>query len=232
MENLWALILGVLLPVVLCIAGCTLLLYPTLSQRANSKKQAQVVHSYVEETGALDDTVISEELERARAYNDRLRGEICPKDPFAEEEQDSKTYEQLLRFGQDGIMGYVEIPKIEVMLPIYHGVGKDVLSKGIGHLPESSLPVGGEGTHCVLAGHSGMSYARLFTDLPDLKIGDQFFIHTYGKTLTYTVDQIKTVLPSDTRDLAIETEKDFVTLVTCTPYGVNSHRLLVRGEST
>ena len=129
-------------------------------------------------------------------------------------------------------MGYVEIPSIDVMLPIYHGVGADILAKGVGHLPETSLPVGGESTHAVLAGHSGMSNARLFTDLPKLEMGDVFYIHIYDRTLTYTVDQIKTVLPTDTADLTIVPGEDYVTLVTCVPVTVNSHRLLARGTRT
>ena len=129
-------------------------------------------------------------------------------------------------------MGYIEVPKINVLLPIYHGVSSGVLSKGIGHLPETSLPVGGTSTHCVLAGHSGMSNARLFTDLPKLENGDVFYLHIYNKTLTYTVDQVKKVLPTDTSDLTIVDGEDYVTLVTCVPIAVNSHRLLVRGTRT
>ncbi len=138
----------------------------------------------------------------------------------------------LLQATTEGVMGYVEIPSIDVMLPIYHGVGSDILAKGVGHLPETSLPVGGESTHAVLAGHSGMSNARLFTDLPELEVGDVFFIHIYNKTMEYTVDQIKTVLPTNTADLTIVPGQDYVTLVTCVPVTVNSHRLLVRGTRT
>ena len=145
---------------------------------------------------------------------------------------DNPNYNTLLWATQEGVMAYVEIPKIGVLLPIYHGVGSDVLMKGVGHLPETSLPVGGESTHCVLAGHSGMTHARLFTDLPKLEIGDEFCIHVYDQTLTYTVDQIKPVIPTDTRDLTIMEGKDYVTLLTCVPVGVNSHRLLVRGMRT
>ena len=129
-------------------------------------------------------------------------------------------------------MGYVEIPSIGVFLPIYHGVSNDILMKGVGHLPETSMPVGGPSTHAVLAGHSGMSGARLFTCLSMLKSGDVFYIHVYDQDLTYTVDQIKKVVPTDTSELQIVDGADYVTLVTCVPVGVNSHRLLVRGKRT
>ena len=154
-------------------------------------------------------------------------------DPFAEQDAEASTdYDTLLNFTAEGVMGYVEIPKIEVLLPIYHGVSSDILAKGVGHLPETSLPVGGASTHCVLAAHSGMSSARLFTDLPKLEQGDVFYIHVYNQTLTYIIDQIKTVLPSDTSDLTIVPGEDYVTLLTCVPIAVNSHRLLVRGVRT
>ena len=153
-------------------------------------------------------------------------------DPFENKLEENDQYPTLLNFTAEGVMGYIEIPKINVLLPIYHGVSSGVLSKGIGHLPETSLPVGGESTHCVLAGHSGMSNARLFTDLPKLENGDVFYLHIYNKTLTYTVDQVKKVLPTDTSDLTIVDGEDYVTLVTCVPVAVNSHRLLVRGTRT
>ena len=129
-------------------------------------------------------------------------------------------------------MGYVEIPSIGVFLPIYHGVSNNILMKGVGHLPETSMPVGGPSTHAVLAGHSGMSGARLFTDLPKLKEGAVFYIHVYDRDLTYTVDQVKKAAPTDTSELQIVDGEDYVTLVTCVPVGVNSHRLLVRGKRT
>jgi len=215
------------------IVGCALLLYPTVSQWLTSGKQSQVVANYESAVDDLDDEDARRELERARKYNEDLTESVALSDPFAEQDTTENTdYDTLLNFTAEGVMGYVEIPKINVLLPIYHGVGSDILAKGVGHLPETSLPVGGESTHCVLAAHSGMSNARLFTDLPKLEVGDIFYIHVYRKTMTYTVDQIKTVLPSDTSDLTIVSGQDYVTLLTCVPIAVNSHRLLVRGVRT
>lgn len=182
----------------------------------------------------MDDEAAQRELEKAEEYNDDLTESVeLLNDPFMQSDSlDNTDYDDLLNATAEGVMAYLEIPAIDVLLPIYHGVDNGELSKGIGHLPETSLPVGGESTHSVLAGHSGMSNARLLTDLPKLKEGDVFYIHVYGRTLTYTVDQIKTVLPTDTSDLTITPGEDYVTLVTCTPYGVNTHRLLVRGTRT
>ena len=150
----------------------------------------------------LDEEVVEREIRRARQYNRDLTDTVAQSDPFKTEGTvDISEYDTLLQATQEGVMAYIELPAIDVYLPIYHGVSSGVLEKGIGHLPETSLPVGGESTHCVLAGHSGMSNARLFTDLPKLKQGDVFYIHVYNRTLTYTVDQICTVLPTDPSDL-------------------------------
>lgn len=208
--------------------GCALLSYTTIANWYNQKHQSQLYADYNETMDNLDNSQAEAELQKAEAYNRGLK-EIV--DPFGDSEVDT-DYSRLLNFTAEGVMGYVEIPKLSVLLPIYHGVGTDVLSEGIGHLPETSLPVGGESTHCVLAGHSGMSYAKLFTDLPKLEPGDEFYIHVYNKTMIYTVDQIKTVKPTNVTDLTIVEGKDYVTLVTCVPRGVNSHRLLVRGTRT
>ena len=142
----------------------------------------------------------------------------------------SASYEQLLNVHQDGIMAYVEIPKISVNLPIYHGAGDDSLNRGVGHLLGSALPVGGEATHCILTGHSGLAKDKLFSDLDKLEVGDMFFIHVLNDTLAYRVKELFTVLPEDTSRLMIEGQHDYCTLITCTPLGVNTHRLLVRGE--
>lgn len=215
------------------LAGCALLAYPTASQWWNARHQSNVVADYVSQVEALDDETVEQELRRARAYNRDLTHTVALTDPFKTEGTvDTTAYETLLQATDDGVMGYIEIPKIHVLLPIYHGTSTEVLAKGVGHLPETSLPVGGESTHAVLAGHSGMSSARLFTDLPKLAEGDVFYIHVYDRTLTYTVDQIKTVTPTDTKDLTIVSGQDYVTLVTCVPVIVNSHRLLVRGTRT
>ena len=212
--------------------GCALLAYPKLSQWLNNRHQSEVIADYSSAVDGLDDGEAEKELRRAADYNRELTNTVSLTDPFENKLEENDQYPTLLNFTAEGVMGYIEIPKINVLLPIYHGVSSNVLSKGVGHLPETSLPVGGESTHCVLAGHSGMSNARLFTDLPKLENGDVFYLHIYNKTLTYTVDQVKKVLPTDTSDLTIVDGEDYVTLVTCVPIAVNSHRLLVRGIRT
>ena len=214
------------------LGGCALLAYPKVSQWFNDLHQSEVIADYSSAVDGLDDEEAQRELKRAEDYNDQLTEKVALADPFETKLTENDQYPTLLNFTAEGVMGYIEIPKINVLLPIYHGVSSGVLSKGIGHLPETSLPVGGTSTHCVLAGHSGMSNARLFTDLPKLENGDVFYLHIYNKTLTYTVEQIKKVLPTDTSDLTIIDGEDYVTLVTCVPIAVNSHRLLVRGTRT
>ena len=214
------------------LGGCALLAYPKVSQWLNDWHQSEVIADYSSAVDSLDDEEAQRELKRAKDYNDQLTENVGLTDPFENKLDENDQYQTLLNFTTEGVMGYIEIPKINVLLPIYHGVSSSVLSKGIGHLPETSLPVGGTSTHCVLAGHSGMSNARLFTDLPKLEKGDVFYLHIYNKTLTYTVDQVKKVLPTDTSDLTIVDGEDYVTLVTCVPIAVNSHRLLVRGTRT
>lgn len=221
----------IIIAIFVFLVGCTLLAYPAASQWVNDHFQSTICADYASAVADMDDTAAEEELKKAATYNKELTEAVeLLDDPFMQsEELDNNDYNIILNATADGVMAYLEIPSINVMLPIYHGVDNGELSKGIGHLPETSLPVGGESTHTVLAGHSGMSNARLLTDLPKIKEGDIFYIHVYGRTLTYTVDQIKTVLPTDTSDLTIIPGEDYVTLVTCTPYGVNTHRLLVRG---
>ena len=214
------------------LGGCALLAYPKVSQWLNNFHQSEVIADYSSAVDGLDDEAAQRELKRAEDYNDQLMETVALTDPFETKLTENDQYPTLLNFTAEGVMGYIEIPKINALLPIYHGVSSGVLSKGIGHLPETSLPVGGESTHCVLAGHSGMSNARLFTDLPKLENGDVFYLHIYNKMLTYTVDQVKKVLPTDTSDLTIVDGEDYVTLVTCVPVAVNSHRLLVRGIRT
>ena len=223
-----------ILVVLVFLGGIGLLLYPAVSQWVNDNYQSTVCAEYADAVEGLDDEAAKQELKKAEDYNDDLTESVELLDnPFMQADAvDNDGYGDLLNATAEGVMAYLEIPDINVMLPIYHGVEDGELKKGIGHLPETSLPVGGESTHCVLAGHSGMSNARLLTDLPKLQQGDVFFIHVYNKTLCYTVDQIKTVLPTNTADLTITQGEDYVTLVTCTPYGVNSHRLLVRGTRT
>ena len=224
----------IMIAVVTFLLGGSLLAYPTVSQWVNNHFQSTICADYSDTVAKLDDAAAQEELAKAEKYNDDLTEFVkLLEDPFMQsEELDIGDYNAILNATTDGVMAYLEIPSIDVMLPIYHGAENGELEKGIGHLPETSLPVGGESTHCVLAGHSGMSNARLFTDLPKLKQGDVFYIHVYNRTLTYTVDQIKTVLPTDTSDLNIVSWQYYLTLITCTHYGVNSHRLLVRGTRT
>ena len=225
-------ILPLMLAGCIFLGGCALLAYPKLSQWLNDRHQSEVIAYYSNAVDGLDDGEAQRELKRAKDYNDQLTENVGLTDPFENKLEENDQYPTLLNFTAEGVMGYIEIPKINVLLPIYHGVSSNVLSKGVGHLPETSLPVGGESTHCVLAGHSGMSSVRLFTDLPKLESGDVFYLHIYNKTLTYTVDQVKKVLPTDTSDLTIVDGGDYVTLVTCVPIAVNSHRLLVRGTRT
>ncbi len=217
------------LAVLAILVGIGILAYPTVCKWLNGQEQSAVIADYTQAASA-DDTM-QEELERARRHNDNLWDAVALVDPFSQASIiDSSDYRDLLDFTAEGVMGYVEIPSIDVLLPIYHGVGSDVLAKGVGHIPETSLPVGGDSTHAVLVAHSGMTNARLFTDLPKLELGDVFYIHTCNETLTYTVDQSKQVYPSDTSALQIVEGQDYVTLVTCVPITVNTYRLLVRGK--
>ena len=223
--------LGLLLAGCILLVGCALLLYTPINQWLEGRRQSEVCAAYADATNGMDDSDAERELSKARQHNRDLSERVALSDPFqTPDNTDTTDYDALLRGNRDGVMAYIEIPKINVSLPVYHGVSSAVLNKGVGHLPETSLPVGGKSTHAVLAGHSGMSHARLFTDLPKLEVGDEFYIHVYKKTLTYRVDQIKKVWPWDTQDLNIVEGQDYVTLLTCVPIAVNSHRLLVRGK--
>lgn len=225
--------LPILISVLLFLSGCGMLLYPALSNWLSSRRQSELYASYQEQVDELDDGDAEAELQKAEAYNNQLADQVkLVSDPFQNGTADIAEYDAILNVTPAGVMGYVEIPSIGVFLPIYHGVSNDILMKGAGHLPETSMPVGGPSTHAVLAGHSGMSRARLFTDLTKLKTRDVFYIHVYDRTLTYSVDQVKKTVPTDTSDLQIVDGEDYVTLVTCVPVGVNSHRLLVRGKRT
>ena len=224
--------------VILFLAGLSLLLYPFVSNRWNTYRQERLMSSYEdtvtqrEEAGEID---YESEWEKARAYNEALLPSILP-DSFAVAEAENEagqvdeTYMSALNLAGDGIMGSVEIPKINITLPIYHTTDKEVLEKAAGHLEGSSLPIGGESTHSVISAHRGLPSAALFTDLDRLEEGDHFLLHVLDDTLCYEVDQILTVEPDETESLAVEEGEDLVTLLTCTPYGVNSHRLLVRGH--
>lgn len=211
------------------LTGLGFLLYPTVSDRWNRMHQTRAITAYAEAAASMDDADYEKVMAAARAYNEELaaRGGSVT---LTEEEK--AAYEAQLNITGQGIMGYIDIPKINCYLPVYHGTTEGVLQTSVGHLEGSSLPVGGESTHCVLSGHRGLPSARLFTDLDQIITGDMFMVCVLDEVLTYEVDQILVVLPEETEALAIETGKDYCTLVTCTPYGVNSHRLLVRGRRT
>ena len=212
---------------VVFLVGLGLLLYPTVSNWWNSRRQSQAIVEYTEQTSAMDEAHVAELLEAARQYN---AGLAADEGRFTPTPADTTEYENLLDVSDTGIMGYLEIPKLDVSTPIYHGTDASVLQSGAGHLEGSSLPVGGKGTHTVLSGHRGLPSSKLFTDLDDMEQGDVFMIHVLDRTLTYQVDQIVTVDPYDMDDLAIDPDQDYCTLVTCTPYGINTQRLLVRGH--
>lgn len=214
--------------ILLIITGLSLLLYPVLSNYLKSIAYSNAIMDYQRVVEGLEPESYADILARAESYNEDLVGREYIMLPFSEE--DEADYQSQVRLPGTDVMGYVVIPKINVSLPIYHGTSDTVLQNGIGHLEGSSMPVGGLGTHAVLSGHRGLVSARLFTDLDRLVIGDTFKILVLGEVLLYEVDDISTVLPSDSGILQIDPEQDYCTLLTCTPYGVNSHRLLVRGH--
>ena len=219
--------LSTMLLILVLFAGLSLLLYPSLSDYWNSFHASQAVATYSEEVRNLNADKYDRLIGEAREYNAALPGRYKA---FFLSESDRSTYNSLLDVNGTGVMGYIEIPTIQISLPIYHGTEDEVLQIAVGHLDWSSLPVGGEGTHCVLSGHRGLPSAKLFTNLDKLVAGDKFVIRVLDEVMTYEVDQILIVEPNDLSALAIEKGKDLCTLVTCTPYGVNSHRLLVRGH--
>lgn len=215
---------------VFLLAALLILNLPFVSQWYNDRDQRQVVADYEDGVGGMAQGQMQTVLREAESYNQELakrQGSIA--DAFSARESVDEEYDRQLNFG-NGMMGYLEIPQIDLMLPIYHGTGNQSLEKGVGHLYGSSLPVGGENTHGVLSAHRGLPSKELFTNLDQMERGDVFLLHVGDRTLAYQVDQTQTVEPSDTQSLSIETGKDYVTLVTCTPYGINSHRLLVRGQ--
>ena len=213
--------------VLILLAGLSLLLYPTVSDYWNSLHQSRAIASYAEQVAEIDSDTYEQLWADAQAYNQSLIGKAGRYDMTDEERT---KYESLLNVSGNGIIGYIEIPSIKCSLPIYHGTDEAILQIAVGHIEGTSLPVGGSGTHCVLSGHRGLPSARLFTDLDKMVVGDTFLMRVLDETLTYEVDQIRIVLPNEMDDLEIEEGKDYCTLVTCTPYGINSHRLLVRGH--
>ena len=209
------------------LVGLSLLLYPSVSDYWNSFHQSRAIAAYAEQVANIDNDIYAQLWEKARAYNQTLVGK---QNRFQITEEEQETYESLLNVGGNGIIGYIEIAKIGCSLPIYHGTDEGVLQIAIGHIEGTSLPTGGESTHCVVSGHRGLPSAKLFTDLDKLIAGDTFVLRVMDETLTYEVDQILIVEPHELDALQIEEGKDYCTLVTCTPYGINTHRLLVRGH--
>ena len=221
-NSLINLILVLIFPV-----GLSLLLYPSFSDYWNSFHQSRAIMSYLEDVGGMDSAEYDAVIARARAYNDAIDKESFRWFLSDEERED---YNSQLNVSKGGSMGYISIEKLHVQLPIYHGTDESVLQTSIGHLDWTSLPVGGESTHSVLSGHRGLPRAKLFSDLDKLTEGDVFTLNILNETLSYQVDQIRVVEPQDVTDLQIVPGKDYCTLFTCTPYGINTHRLLVRGH--
>lgn len=213
--------------VVIVLAGLCLLLYPSFSDWWNSMHQSRAIAAYVETVDAMSQDEIDEILAAAREYNERLWHR---QNRWVLSEEEQEEYNSLLDVSGNGIMGYISIPVIGVNLPIYHGTEESVLQVAAGHLSSTSLPVGGPGTHAAVSGHRGLPSARLFTDLDQLKVGDIFTISVLNEVYTYQIEQIVTVLPEDTSQMNLYQGEDLCTLQTCTPYGVNSHRLLLRGR--
>lgn len=227
MKNKHKQTLSTLLLVLVFLVGLSLLLYPTVSDYWNSLHQSRAIASYAEQVATLDNAAYDALWAEARAYNDTLRTKT---DRFTLTDEELAEYNATLNVPGTNVIGYIEIPKIDCYLPIYHGTDEATLQKGVGHIESTSLPIGGEYRHAVLTGHRGLPSAELFTRLDELDIGDEFYIHVLDKTLAYQVDRILTVEPDELESLVAEPGRDYVTLVTCTPYGVNTHRLLVRGS--
>ncbi len=219
------------------VVGFLIFAYPTISDQWNTYRQSRLISNYESAMGEMSPEDFSAEWAKAEAYNKTITYNDFTQDVFSGEEvsMEGTEYWSVLNIGNDGIMGYLMIPKINQTIPIYHGTSDKVLQKAIGHLSGTSLPIGGEGTHCVVAAHRGLPSAKLFTDVDQLKEGDKFYAHILDKTFAYEVDQILPMVDKDDLDtltgaMQIEEGKDYMTLLTCTPYGVNSHRLLIRGH--
>ena len=222
----------IIISVILFLFALGLTVYPVVANYVNQKYASEVHTAYLEVVEQVDDTALQEAKAMAVRYNQAILPGTAATDAYSKEAilSASEDYDHQLNVTGDGIMGYVEIPKINVNLPIYHGTGSDSLERGVGHLLGSSLPVGGESTHTILTGHSGMASQKMFTDLVQVEVGDVFYLHILDETLAYQVRELNTVLPHDTSLLGISTGEDLCTLITCTPYGINTHRLLVTGS--
>ena len=225
-----------IIQVLIILIGVALLVYPWIANYLNEHAAKSTISTYENEVKHTDKKEKEEMLEKAREYNEKLASShVVLTDPFSEETNggiSEKEYYQLLNLDNTGVMCSLEIPSINVDLPVYHGTSNSVLEKGVGHLEGTSLPVGGKDTHAVFTGHTGLNKAKLFTDLTELQKGDQFYIRVLDKILAYEVCRIDVVLPEDTSKLSVVDGQDLVTLVTCTPYGQNTHRILVRGKRT
>ena len=219
--------LSTIILVLVLVLGLGIMLYPTVSDWWNSFHQTRAIASYSDAVATMDNEIYDQLWQEAEAYNAALAQKA---NPYFFTEEDQALYDSTLNVSGTGVMGYIDIPEIKCTLPIYHGTSEAVLQVGVGHIEGSSLPVGGEGTHCVLSGHSGLPSAVLFTHLEDLDIGDLFTLQIMDETLTYEVDRFNRVLPHEMELLTIEEGKDSCTLVTCTPYGINTHRLLVHAH--
>lgn len=219
--------IGTILLILAFLFGVALLLYPTLSDYVNSLHQSKAISTYADTVENMDTEQYQATLAAAEEYNTQLAQKP---QSYTLTETETEKYNSLLNVDGSGVMGYIEIPSIKVSLPLYHGTDEVVLQQAIGHLEWTSLPVGGESSHCVLSGHRGLPSAKLFTNLDKLAVGDTFMLRVLDEVLTYEVDQILIVEPKDTEALQIVPGEDYCTLVTCTPYGINTHRLLVRGH--
>ena len=220
-----------IISIIFIIVGVIIFSYPTVSNYFAEKNQVEVIREYEEMVVQIDKDEIELEKEKAQTYNENLSGEPVH-DPFIAGSGYAlpENYTEVLNISEDGAMAYIEIPKISVHLPIYHGTSDEVLQKGVGHIQSTSIPIGGESTHSVLTGHTGLPSAELFTRLDELEIGDIFYIHVLNDILTYKIYETKVILPDNIDELQITSGKDLITLVTCTPYGINTHRLLVKAE--
>lgn len=222
-------IFGVIL---IFLAGVGVMAYPMISSFVNNMDYRDSMTNYVADIEQMESQTITQHFEDAQSYNESLTGNVILTDPFDKEAYDliGAGYETVIDVNGKGLIGYVEIPKINVYLPINHGTSEEVLQQGAGHLQNTSFPIGGESTHSVISAHTGFPGKSFFDYLTDLVVGDEFYIHVLNRTLKYEVDDITVIWPTETENLRIKTGEDYVTLLTCTPYGINSHRLLVRGK--
>lgn len=222
-----------IISIILILGGLVIFLYPTISNYLAEKNQVEIIREYEEMVVQINENQINQEMQKAQTYNENLSGEPVH-DPFVEGSGYAlpENYTEVLNLAKDGVMAYIEIPKISVYLPIYHGTSNEVLENGVGHIQSTSVPIGGESTHSVLTGHTGLPSAELFTRLDELVVGDIFYIHVLNEVLTYKIYETKVILPDEIDELQITSGRDLITLVTCTPYGVNTHRLLVKAERT